>query len=400
MIIMMRRLRWIILPAALLLLAQPICAQQGRSAYERMEPARLADALTRMKMSQLLASLVSQAGDSVDGKLLLAKDKVSRALRTTDQVARDRLIDEALAIYAELIKASENATKDEDVLRHYRLRLDRIVLAALTKSKPYIERVQYFLARSGDKAAIVRFTGPQIRELNKLLRDMKRIGRDWHGDVKKMVTGVLWKMEELTDEARYRGAWIRFYNARALDPVKFKDKRRMLLSEAAEDVAKYVDAEDNDSGVKYSSLLLAGMAKLELDDWKNCRALLKSAAAKENPSAGERLKAMFEFARSFIAQEDFAGADREIATFRKQGAAVGGMSPAIVDLQATLLQFRRLFAEAESVAKSNQGSLKVPKALVLERDIIEKLAIPLNGVTLQVRHCSQYELKLRSSTSL
>ena len=56
--------------ATVLAACAPARAQRARSAYDRMDSAKLAEALMQMKMSELLDALVGQAGGGIQGKIL------------------------------------------------------------------------------------------------------------------------------------------------------------------------------------------------------------------------------------------------------------------------------------------------------------------------------------------
>ena len=368
-------------------LIQPAAAQGGRSPYERMDSGQLADVLSKMKMNTLLATLVKGSAAGIEGQLLLAKSKAQQAATTPDQTARNRLIDEAVAIYDDLVTATEKATTDSGQLQHWRFRLDRIVLAGETRAQPYIERVQYFLAEKGDKAAIAAMMQPAIKELDWLIRKMTTLVDRWNSIDEIQITGAADKLADLVKEARYLGAWMRFYYAQVLDPKTGGANRRMLLGQAVADVAGYAGAEDNESGVKYSSLLLAGMAARESGDFASARRHLARADVAANPSGSDRLKAKFEIVRSYIDEKKFDQVDAEITKFRADALKLQGLGDItpVVDLQSMLLSFRRHFAEAETLETTNpvrakqlrRAGIDLALALAKRRPVLRDLIIKM-----------------------
>ncbi|KKL65155.1 hypothetical protein LCGC14_2157820 [marine sediment metagenome] len=166
----------------------------------------------------------------------------------------------------------------------------------------------------------------------------------------------------MMDEARYRGAWVRFYRAIVLP--KTSPVRPSLLQQAISEVKKFADAEDNSSGVKFASLTLAGMAARELKEWKVAASFLRRADVK-GASWQRRLKAKFETVRIAIDRKQFAAAATQIKAFKTQGAKLPKVAPEAVAMQGALLGYKLNMVQAEGV-KSN------PAAYALFKDKASK----------------------------
>jgi len=308
-------------------------------------------------MTELLEALLAQSGRAADvqGLHLLAQSKVATAAGTPDQEARNKLLDEAIAIQDRLVELTKAGKSDKEQLEHYRYTIDRAVTEGITKAKGYVERLQYFLERPGDRPAIVKLTQSGLGVLDRLIGRMEMTRDAWSGDDEMLVTGQIWRLEAMLDEARYRAAWMRFSQGMALSGPGTEARRRSLLQQAIAEVVKFAEAEDNASGVKYTSLLLSGMAARELGKWSAATAFLERAAVEE--AGPVRLKALFELARCLIEQGQFAKANEFIESdFARIGRQTAGAVAA--EMQGTLLRSHMLEAQAASVEASDPGQAR------------------------------------------
>ncbi len=366
------KLSWWATGAALVVVCGSVAAQSSReaaSAYERLDESRLAAALKDLQMTELLEALLQQSGkfEKLEAMYLQSQAKIAAAEGAKDEAQRTKLLEEAMAIQDELIKQTQTARSSKELLRHYRYTLDRVVTEGITDAYTHVERLQYFLARPDDGAQVEKCTRGALEVLTRLMGRMQMTRDDWAGDEEMLVTGDIWKLEELINEARYRGAWIRFYRGMVL-PASSAE-RGPLLQQAIEAVADFANAEDNASGVKFASLLLSGMAARELGEWHNASSFLNRAADKD---AGPlRLKAMFEMARALIEQRLFDQASSfiqaDFATVGRQ--AVGEVA---VEMQSSLLKSRLLEAQAQS--------LKPPDAQKSERLMGQSIQVLLDFI--------------------
>lgn len=320
------------------------------SAYEQLDQDKLARKLGNMSMTELLQALMAESGKGVDGVALLARSKLNQALRTADQDKRDRLLGEVIDLQSRLVAATAKLKDDEGVLRRFRFRLDLVITLGITRVDPYAERLLYFLGTAKDREAVAKCTKEAIGRLNGLQTDLDLKRDDWGGDTDRMVTGGLWRLEALVQEARYRGAWIRFYRGMVLSDESHE--RRNLLQQAIGDVREFADAEDNSSGVKFTSLGLSGMAARELGLWQQAASYLSRADSAEARPA-TRLKAKFETVRISIDRKQFDQADKQIQAFVTQGAKLTGVAKVAVDMQASLLRFKTKMERAEQHKKTD-----------------------------------------------
>ncbi len=344
---------------------------QRKSAYEKLDPARLAQTLRAFGMNELLAELVrSDKGADAKSAALLVQVRIAAAAKAEDQAGRDKLLDEAIVMLDKLVKATADAADDEAELQHYRFMLDRIVVEGITKTVPYIERLSYFQARPGDAVAVAKLTRSAVGLLDRLTAKLGMLHEEWADDEGRMVTGVLWRMEAFIQEVRYRGAWIRMYRAMVLPADS--DERAMLLQQAITDVGDFADAEDNSSGEKFDSLLLSGMCARMFGEWRDASGFLKRAADKD-ARTGIRLKAYFETVVCFIDRKKFAEAQKAVGEFIKQ-AGLLPVQKVAVDRRAILLKNRLLEVRAEAVKKEDPAKsaklLEESRKMLL--DFVEK----------------------------
>jgi len=235
-------------------------------------PKRLARALGRLNMDELLRRLVFEARGSLAPELArlamtdlqagLAEEAVACARRAQDQQVRDALMDEAIGLYDGVIAATRGAGDHPGRLRHERFRLARLRAEGLIKAEPYVERIQYFLARDGDRRALERLTGDAMRGLDRACDRLDTLAGTWRDDHEAIVTGAADAVEALAAEAHYRAAHIRLYRALAL-PTGSR-QRRALLTQAVRDAREFISGDFADRGVTNEALLLAGMATAAL----------------------------------------------------------------------------------------------------------------------------------------
>ena len=330
--------------------AGPTARSAPPSAYDQLDPDRLAQKLKDLKMTELLEAMVGLGVKGTRGKALLAASLLSKALRTTDQEQRDKLLEQVGQLQRQLIRQTKDAKDGKGRVKHFRYRLDWIITQGIHKVDPYAERLQYFLGTAADRKAVLNYTKPAVEELERLLSEMEMQRDRWASDWEQWLQGNYQKLEAMMDEARYRGAWIRFYRAMVLSP---DDATRAGLLEAAmADVKKFADAEDNSSGVKFTSLVLSGMAARELGEWERAKEFFQRA---DNPDARPtvRLKARFELVRVYIDRKQFTEANRQIEAFVAEAAKLPGLPKVAVAMQSALLRYKVLLEQGEALKDSD-----------------------------------------------
>ena len=197
-----RTIRLLAMGAALALASAAWAQARGRSAerpaaaaagaYDRIEPARLARTLQEHQMTEMLEELVrSSAG--VEGKAILVQAKLGQAANTPDQQARDKLVDEAIAVQDEVLAAYKDARGDREKVRYFRSRLDRVVMEGVTKCLPYMERIEYFLEEPGDRAVVAKAADNAVKLLDGLIAQVDTTMADWNetNSDERLITGDL-----------------------------------------------------------------------------------------------------------------------------------------------------------------------------------------------------------------
>ncbi len=347
------------------------------SAYEHLDALKLSATLREFGMTELLESLSAKSGTStVPGQLVLAQLKMAQVALAKDEQQRQQRAQEAIKVLDDLIARTAKPANDEDVLRNYRLRLDRAITEGVTAADPYAERLEYFLDRAGDADKLGQLTGSALKIIDELLNAMRSQRESWAGSQDRMVSGAIWRLDELIAEARYRGSWIRFYRAMSLPPRvdgKASAQRSQLLQQTIAEVAEFTNAEDNASGVKYPSLLLAGMAARENEDFPAAMAYLQKVSV---PAAGinYQLKALFERAHSMIDAGHYDEAQKFIDTeFATEGLRLAGPGNAImVEMQSALLRSQLLEVRSQNATDKAESAQLMDSAIKVLLDFVDK----------------------------
>ncbi len=342
-----------VLAALGVLLAPMVSAPaQPAGAYDKLDNKALAEKLTALKMTELLEAMIASSPEGLDSSDLLIKSTRVKALATEDQAKRDALLRKVVALLDEHVKATAGKKDPATQVRHYRARLDRVIVLGVDLVDPYAERLLYFIGSDNDAAEIRGLTKDAVRELDRMIGRMGMLRDKWSPDWDRWMDQTLQKLEAMIEEAAYRGAWVRFYRAIVLAPKELE--RDQLLQQATFDVRKFADAEDNESGVKFQSLALSGMCARERGEWKEAGSFFRRAQDPAAP-AGVKLKAMFETVRIYIDQKDLTGAEAQVKTFKADAAKIPGIMKVSIDMQAALLMYRIGTVRAEAFAKSDQA---------------------------------------------
>lgn len=199
----------------------------------------------------------------------------------------------------------------EAVMEDFRSRLKLAETAGLVRTGPYALRLLYLQGADEDRRAIIELTAGALKLLEKLEDDIEVTLEGWRADLKKLVT-VVPELEELQETVGYKTGWVRFYRGMALAE---SDAKSRLLTDAIADLDKYA-AGGAETGVKFWSLLVCGMAQRQLGRHEEAGKLLAAAAA-EQASPTVRIEAMFQIARNLIEQGDFERARSAVEAFGK-----------------------------------------------------------------------------------
>ena len=247
---------------------------------------------------------------------------------------------------------------------------DRLVVEGVTKTAPYVERLLYFRAKPGDRQTVAKLTRNASKSLDNLGTGLVKVYDEWSADNERVIIGLTVQLEMLIQEVRYRGAWIRMYRGMVLPADS--DERKMLLNQSISDVSEFADAGDNDSGVKFDSLLLKGMCARMLGEWDNAADFLKRAADKD-AAVNVRTRAYFEMAVCLMDRRQYDEASKAIDNFVAQSDASSADKVA-VDLQAMLLRNHLLELRAEDVKQENpaESAKLLEESRKILMDFIEK----------------------------
>jgi len=330
----------------------PARAPARPGANGRQDSAKLARRLADLKMTELLEAMVAEDPQNLPLALELARGLRKRANATEDQARRHELLQKACDVLGQCAKAAKDEQDPAARVACYRARLDRAIVLGMDMTKPHVESLLYFIGSENDKAETRRLASQAVKELDVAIGRMALLKDRWFNDWERWIDKTYQSLEQMLDEAAYHGAWIRFYLAMVLPADN--EERGQLLSLAIGDVKKFADAEDNESGVKFKSLLLSGMCARERREWDRAKdyfARVQDAGA----SGLTRLRALFETVRVEIDRGNLTGAERQVASFKADGARLKGIKPVAIDLQAALLLYRIGIVQAEAFKDSDPG---------------------------------------------
>ncbi|MCK4602527.1 MAG: tetratricopeptide repeat protein [Phycisphaerae bacterium] len=299
--------------------------QARQSAYGDLDSSKLSAALEGLGMAELLESLMKepgQGGDTPAGKTMLANVWITKAMAMRDLKERNKLLDEAIELLQDVAKATEEkagrkTASGEDLIESYLARYKVIETIGLTRIDIYASRLMYIQGGQRDRRNIIEFTGRIIRPLEDLKYDVDETHKKWNEDLTKLIT-IMPRLEDIRKRIRYRAGWVYLYRGIALSGIESRGERRRMLRNAIIRAEKFA-AGGPESGVKYWSLLLTGMASRELHEHAQAARYLQAANV---PQAGPRLRiqAMFEIVRNLVEQ-----ALHEVELKSKTAAEVGPM---------------------------------------------------------------------------
>lgn len=347
-------------------------AQSGAgSAYDKLPPEPLANKLSAMGMTEILSQYVKELEGSGNGSVpiraMAAEVKISQAIAEGVPLEdRNKLLDEAIAVLDKLAKETEKAKETADVMQHFRLTARLAEVAGLFRVEPYALRLQYLQGSPLDRKMILDVTKPIMASMEGLVSDIQMTVEDWRADAEKLVT-VVPELDDLRLAVKYRASWARLYRGMALpDDQANMAERRRLLNAAMVDVESFA-RDTNDSGVKYWSLLLMGMAARENGLHEQALRMFKDASVAE-AEAPVRVQAQFETARTLAESGQFDKAIKGVEDFRKNGVEILGKSGKLqVDVKAALLKhytYEMQAAREKDKAQADKYAMSAKQALL------------------------------------
>jgi hypothetical protein len=367
----MRTATWMLATAlaVTLLCAPPAGAQQATADLSDREATKLAESLSAMGMTELLEALIERnpsLRDTPAGLALQAEARLAEARRVSaeqqddDALRRRReLLVEAAELFARAADATAGATSDEATIDHFRYRLKRIETLGIHLPRSAMVRLMFLRGGPADREQALEQTELPAQLIESYLLDMEDTLQQWRQDLVKLAT-VMPELQAVRRAAQYRAGWVRFYRGAVLsrDDERSRRQRERLLGDAVEAVREFATG-DADSGVKYPSLLLSGMAARELDRHRQAAELL-SAADDRAAAPAVRMQAEFEKARNAVegATDPETGLSA-INTFRGElSELLGTDAAAQVDLHATMLR-EHLFRTLAAAARAGDDAEKV-----------------------------------------
>lgn len=292
--------RWSARAVLLVLLSLPcVSAAQSRpaTAEKKQNPIELAEKLYEMQSTELLEKLdseVKEAADRQDDPEEL-REAARYFLLRAGQVRlarRGELVDQAIGILERVVKATEDPANWKEDLQSYR---DQLMLAAAigaVRVEPHANRLMYLVGGKDDVDIVLKYTKPAIGMLDRLNARLENKITDLEeGDLMEALR--LEKYEQVHTEVKYRRGWVLFFRAIALE--QGKDKRELLRLSVG--MLRPFAEGDADTGVKYWSMLVCGMARRERDEHETAARFLNGALS-TNAEGQVRTQALFEGTRN------------------------------------------------------------------------------------------------------
>ncbi len=341
-------------------------AQSNGGAIDKLDSKQLADQLESYGMTELLESLIKQGADANSSpatKRMLAKAMKTRAVNATfeDPARRARLVEDAAALLNEVIKTTADSEKWRDQLAYYRDRRSLAELLGSVRIRPEADALMYLYGTPQDRKTVQKFSSEAVKILARLRGDLDDKIDDLSASGYKGLLRVR-HFKQVLDEVQYLSGWVYFYNGMSADDDRAASA---ALRRSVANIEKFATG-DADSGVKYWSLLVVGMARRELHDHKSAVEYLKAAGA-EAAEPPVQMQAAFEIGRNLAewgkylyerskvykaeglggeastalsnAKVHFAEAEKAVDAFRKRTASLlkGEQAALQADIYATIL---------------------------------------------------------------
>ncbi|MFW5869559.1 MAG: hypothetical protein ACOCVI_01530 [Planctomycetota bacterium] len=280
----------------LVLLAASCAMAQEKPAIDRLDQGKLANQLQQMGMTELLEGLVASSGEagSPSAKRLLARAKIARATTGSfeDSARRNQLVDEAIALLKDVVKATADVKGWREQLTYFRDRLDLAGAVGSIRIEPQTTALMYLYGTEADRRLVQKHANEAAVLVARLRADLQDKIDDLSGSG---YTGLLRvrHFKQVDEEVKYRAGWVYFFDGMS-DPNERSASGPLRRSIAS--LERYATG-DADSGVKYWSLLVCGMARRELHQHSSAEEYLKSAAG-EKAESPVRMQAAFEIGRN------------------------------------------------------------------------------------------------------
>ncbi|MFP4052772.1 MAG: hypothetical protein ACLFV7_02795 [Phycisphaerae bacterium] len=350
--------RGIVVTVLVALAATTGLAQSGGAAVDKLDSKQLADQLEAYGMTELLEALIEQGADansSPETNRMLAKAKTARAVSATfeDPARRARLVDEAAELLRQVIKDTADAEEWRDELAYYRDRLKLAELLGSVRIKPEADAIMYLYGTPLDRKTVQKYSSEAVKMLARLRGDLDDRIDDLSDSGFKGLLRVR-HYKQVLDEVRYLSGWVYFYNGMSAEDDRAASA---ALRRSVADIEKFATG-GAESGIKYWSLLLVGMAKRELHDHKVAVEYLEAAGV-EVAEPLVRMQASFEIGRNLAEWGNYLYERSKVYQSRGlSGEAKTALDNAKVhfaDAEKAVDEFRKLTA---SLLKGEQAALQ------------------------------------------
>ena len=315
------------------------------SAYSRLDRQRLMERLNALGMQELTEALLAGQTDSdtAEGQLRTVDLQITRATgRGVPLAERNRLLDDALAQYGEIIKDLP-ADEWKDRLARYGRTFDWAWRTVSLRGWPYTDRLVNLQGGEADRKEVLAVTEKPVQTMEYLIQDIKDDIRELRGGgiSSRVFIRTVPAMEELQLKAKFHSAITYFYRGMALAPDgPDAVVRKRLLEDAINTVAQFADAPDDEWGVRFDSILLTGRALRALGKHQAALERLRQVSGAKNAMTKLRVQALFEQIRTIAETGNYPEAAIQLEGFRTQGEALVGTAGMLdIDLMAAMLGY-------------------------------------------------------------
>ncbi len=342
------------------LLGGALHAQQDKqSAHQQLDPGELAQTLSGLEMSELLDALAEKEDPQI-----MAESLISKANQPDlDLSQRSKYLEDAAGIYKEILKSMPQSQEPRALLEKYKIRLRIANILGVLRCEPYALRLLYLQGGPEDRRLLREMTKEPTRQFAMLEQDIMWSLDDWGQDLVKLAV-IVPKARDFLKKVKYKAGWLYLYRALSLPD----NKERAQIGRAA--VSKVADFArgGKESGVKYWSLLISGIASRLANDHDQAQQYL-ARAADPNAEKPVRIQAMFEIVRNLIDSKKFEQALQEINQFRQTGLEIlenQSGAEVQIDAKAALLEnylYEQWFHAVKNEQQKTEYTRKAQEAL-------------------------------------
>ncbi len=333
--------------------------ESAKSAYSQLDPTELAQTLSGLEMSELLNALAEKADPRVMAESLVAKANQPDLSLSH----RNKLLEDAAEYLKQSLESMPQSDEPKKLLERYRLRLRIANVLGILRCEPYALRLLYLQGGQEDRRMLREMTKEPISQITMLKQDLEWQMPEWQGDLVKLAV-IVPQAEDLLKNIKYKAGWLYLYRALALSDKQRKTTMAQAAATAVDEFARGGE----ESGVKYWSLLISGIASRIAQNHQEANQYLSQAAGKKAQTP-VRIQAMFEIVRNLIESGKYEQALEETERFRQAGEQIlqNQQNVAIqIDAKAAMLEnylFEQRAQATENAEKKNEYTRKAQAAL-------------------------------------